>query len=291
LQHLALQPAGVHRVQRVPATEGGGRVHTSTASVAVMPEVDEVMVELDPKELQIKTARASGAGGQNVNKVESAIDLLHLPTGIRCEIVRLPLSSILAVTLTVSLCSDCHLDVARLHVSCLQQHGTSELRWDAESMGPSCGLSKERTRLHPADDGQRLFSFKRCLLLYHSVRFRMRATCRVFCQEDRTQLRNKERALQILRNKLFELEIAKQRAEIADARRSQIGSGSRSEKIKTYNFKDARVSDHRLKNNYPLEGIIDGGAPLEQNVAEMMALDQREQLQALAEEMRERVAA
>lgn len=76
--------AGVHRVQRVPATESGGRIHTSTASVAIMPEVDEVTLELDMKEVQIKTARASGAGGQNVNKVETAIDLFHEPSGIRC---------------------------------------------------------------------------------------------------------------------------------------------------------------------------------------------------------------
>ena len=74
----------MHRVQRVPATENAGRVHTSTASVAIMPEVDDVMVEIDPKDLKISTARASGAGGQNVNKVETAIDLVHIPTGIRC---------------------------------------------------------------------------------------------------------------------------------------------------------------------------------------------------------------
>ncbi|NJR41694.1 MAG: PCRF domain-containing protein [Akkermansiaceae bacterium] len=80
-------PAGVHRVQRVPATESGGRIHTSTASVAIMPEVDEVTLELDMKEVQIKTARASGAGGQNVNKVETAIDLFHAPSGIRCAFI------------------------------------------------------------------------------------------------------------------------------------------------------------------------------------------------------------
>lgn len=98
---------------------------------------------------------------------------------------------------------------------------------------------------------------------------------------------NRERAFQILRSKLFEIELERQRAEVADARRSQIGTGARSEKIKTYNFKDARVSDHRLKNNYALEGILSGGPLLEQNVMEMVALDQQEQLQALAADMRE----
>jgi peptide chain release factor 1 len=113
----------------------------------------------------------------------------------------------------------------------------------------------------------------------------MRCVCRVFCQEQRSQLKNRERALQILRNKLFELEIEKQRKEIASRRQSQIGSGSRSEKIKTYNYKDARMSDHRLKTNYPLENVMAGGPPLEQNVQEMISLDQSEQLQEMAEEM------
>jgi peptide chain release factor 1 len=110
-------------------------------------------------------------------------------------------------------------------------------------------------------------------------------TCRVFCQEERTQLRNKERALQILRNKLFEMELEKQREEISKQRLSQIGTGSRSEKIKTYNYKDSRVSDHRLKNNYPLDGILEGAGPLEQNVQEMITLDQQERLKEMAESM------
>jgi peptide chain release factor 1 len=105
--------------------------------------------------------------------------------------------------------------------------------------------------------------------------------CRVFCQEERTQLRNRERAFQILRNKLFEMEIEKQRLELSSQRQSQIGSGSRSEKIKTYNYKDSRVSDHRLKTNYALEGVLEGG--LEQNIQEMITLDQSEQLEAMAE--------
>lgn len=112
-----------------------------------------------------------------------------------------------------------------------------------------------------------------------------RGLCRVFCQEERTQLRNKERALQILRNKLFEIELEKQKAEIAAKRKSQVGTGSRSEKIKTYNYKDSRVSDHRLKQNYPLDSMLEGAAVLEQNIQEMIGLDVQEQLRTLAEEI------
>jgi peptide chain release factor 1 len=155
--------AGVHRVQRVPMTESGGRVHTSTATVAIMPQVDEVEVFIDPADIVLSTARASGAGGQNVNKVESAIDLMHKPTGIR-----------------------------------------------------------------------------------------------IFCQQERSQRANREIAFTILRSRLYDLELEKQNAEQYSLRKNQVGSGSRSEKIRTYNYKDARVTDHRLGKNFPLNTILTG---------------------------------
>ena len=156
--------SGVHRVQRVPETEAGGRIHTSTVTVAVLPEVSEVEVSIDPSELQIDTFRSSGAGGQKVNKTESAIRITHLPTGTVVE-----------------------------------------------------------------------------------------------CQDERSQYKNKDRAMKILASRLYEAERARAAAERAAERKSQVGTGMRNERIRTYNFPQGRVTDHRIGLTlYKIDRIMDG---------------------------------
>ena len=181
--------AGGHRVQRVPVTESGGRIHTSAATVAVLPEVGEVDFKLDPNDLKIDTYRSSGAGGQHVNKTESAIRITHLPTGLVVE-----------------------------------------------------------------------------------------------CQDERSQYKNKDRAMQILRSKLYEAEQEKQRAAVAAERKSQIGSGDRSERIRTYNFPQNRVTDHRLtgeNKNFNLSAVING--QLDELIDALVTADQAEKLKGQAE--------
>lgn len=176
--------SGVHRVQRVPETESGGRIHTSTVTVAVLPEAEEVDIAIDPSDLQIDTFRASGAGGQHVNKTESAIRVTHLPTGTVVE-----------------------------------------------------------------------------------------------CQDERSQHKNKDRALKILRSRLLEVEREKQDSEIADERRSQVGTGDRSERIRTYNFPQGRVSDHRIGLTlYKIEAIMNGD--IDELIDALITADTAKKLQA-----------
>ena len=181
--------AGVHRVQRVPVTESGGRIHTSAATVAVMPEIEDVDFKLDMNDLKIDTYRSSGAGGQHVNKTESAIRITHLPTGTVVE-----------------------------------------------------------------------------------------------CQDERSQYKNKDRAMQILRSKLYEAEQAKQAAAVAAERKSQIGSGDRSERVRTYNFPQNRVTDHRLtgdNKNFNIAAIMNGN--LDPLIDALVTADQAEKLRAQSE--------
>ena len=178
--------SGGHRVQRIPVTESGGRIHTSAATVAVLPEAEEVDVEIRPEDLKIDVFRASGHGGQNVQKVETAIRITHLPTGIVAT-----------------------------------------------------------------------------------------------CQDESSQLKNREKAMSVLRSRVLAQEVERQQAELSETRRSQIGSGDRSDRVRTYNFPQSRVTDHRSNvSSYNLAQVLDGD--IDQFIDAMIDLDQARQLEAVS---------
>jgi len=180
--------SGVHRVQRVPETETSGRIHTSTVTVAVLPEAEDVEVEINPADLQIDTFRASGAGGQHINKTDSAIRITHLPTGLVVE-----------------------------------------------------------------------------------------------CQDERSQFKNKDKAMKVLRSRLYEIEQEKQRDAIASDRKAQVGTGDRSERIRTYNYPQGRVTDHRIGLTlYKLDTIVNGD--IDEVVDALITYYRTEMLKAQAEQ-------
>ncbi len=180
--------SGVHRVQRVPTTESQGRVHTSAATVAVLPEAEDVEIEVNAHEMKVDVFRSSGPGGQSVNTTDSAVRLTHLPTGLV-----------------------------------------------------------------------------------------------ISCQDEKSQLQNKLKAIRILKTKLYDLEMQRQLDDMGAARRSQVGSGDRSEKIRTYNFPQGRVTDHRTKKTlFRLDAVLDGD--LDEFITELAAYEQTQQLQAMSEE-------
>ena len=180
--------SGVHRVQRVPDTEASGRIHTSTATVAVLPVVEDVEIDINPSDIKMEVFRSSGAGGQHINKTSSAVRLIHEPTGIVVE-----------------------------------------------------------------------------------------------CQTERSQFQNKDNAMKMLKTKLYDMEKQKQDSEISNARKSQVGSGDRSEKIRTYNYPQGRITDHRIGFSiYQMEDFLNGN--LDEMIDNLITADRAEKLKGNEDE-------
>lgn len=180
--------SGVHRVQRVPETESGGRIHTSTATVAVLPEADEVDIQIDPNDIRVDVYRSSGNGGQSVNTTDSAVRITHIPTG-------------LVVT----------------------------------------------------------------------------------CQDEKSQIKNKDKAMKVLMSRLYEIEEQKRNKEISDNRKSQVGTGDRSERIRTYNYPQGRITDHRIgKTIYQLDDFLNGN--IEEMIESLITEDQTRKLEKVGED-------
>lgn len=177
--------SGVHRVQRVPETEASGRIHTSTATVAVLPEAEDIDIDIDPNEIRVDVFRSSGNGGQSVNTTDSAVRLTHIPTGIV-----------------------------------------------------------------------------------------------ISCQDEKSQLKNKDKAMKILKSRLYDMKLSEQNAEIADMKRGQVGTGDRSERIRTYNFPQGRVTDHRINLTlHKINSFIDGD--LDEMIETLITTDQAQKLQQM----------
>ena len=261
--------SGVHRVQRVPETESGGRIHTSTCTVAIMPEAEEIDFHLDMNDCKFDVFRASGNGGQCVNTTDSAVRLTHIPTGIviSCQDEKSQLKN-----------KDKALKVLRsrlYEMELAKQHDAEAEEIDFHLDLNECKFDVFRAS---GNGGQCVNTTDSAVRLTH-----IPTGIVISCQDEKSQLKNKDKALRVLRSRLYEMELAKQHDAEAEARRSQIGTGDRSEKIRTYNFPQGRVTDHRIKLTlHRLENILNGD--LDEIIDSLIAADQAAKLSSLNEE-------